>query len=101
MHDGQNCFEHYVQDSFAGSWKADEVANRCITSKQMSPCIIVGISNGREKRMSEYLPPYTRFSLPKPVGVRKTMPAIQGCADQTFAYYQDIARFIKTRFRIL
>jgi predicted alpha/beta superfamily hydrolase len=101
MHDGQNCFEHFVRDSYAGSWRADEVADRCIRKHQMKPCIIVGISNGHQERLAEYLPPYTAFRLPKPKGVRKTMPAIHGRADKTWLYYQEVATFIKKHYRVL
>ncbi|MEM6428804.1 MAG: alpha/beta hydrolase-fold protein, partial [Deinococcota bacterium] len=58
MHDGQNCFESFVEDSFAGSWQADLVADRAIAQGQMRECIIVGVSNGEAQRMAEYLPPY-------------------------------------------
>ncbi len=101
MHDGQNCFESYVQDSFAGSWHADTVADRLIAQNLLRPFIIVGVSNGQEQRLAEYLPPYVSFRLPKPKGVRKTMPAITGRADKTFAYYLEVAQFIKQHFRIL
>jgi predicted alpha/beta superfamily hydrolase len=101
MHDGQNCFEAYVQDSFAGSWHADTVADYLITQKILRPFIIVGVSNGREERLAEYMPPYASFRLPKPKGVRKKMPAIVGRADKTFKFYLEVASFIKKHFRIL
>jgi predicted alpha/beta superfamily hydrolase len=101
MHDGQNCFESYLQDSFAGSWQADLVADRLIVTGQMKPCIIVGVSNGREERLAEYLPPYVSFRLPKPKGVRKKMTAIKGRADELFAFYLEVRDFLKQHFRIL
>jgi predicted alpha/beta superfamily hydrolase len=101
MHDGQNCFETYVQDSFAGSWQADTVADYLITQNLLRPFIIVGVSNGQEQRLAEYLPPYVAFRLPKPKGVRKKMPAITGRADKTFDYYLEVQSFIKQHFRVL
>jgi predicted alpha/beta superfamily hydrolase len=101
MHDGQNCFETYVQDSFAGSWHADTVADFLISRHLIKPFIIVGVSNGQEQRLAEYLPPYVAFRLPKPKGVRKKMPAITGRADKTFKYYLEVRSFIKQHFRIL
>jgi predicted alpha/beta superfamily hydrolase len=101
MHDGQNCFEAYARDSYAGSWRADEVADRCIEHRTMRPCIIVGIANGQYERLAEYLPPYADFSLPAPQGVKKKMPAIHGRADKTLAFYQEVHRFIKQHFRVL
>jgi predicted alpha/beta superfamily hydrolase len=101
MHDGQNCFESYVQDSFAGSWQADLVADSLIANNSVNPFIIVGVSNGREERLAEYLPPYVSFSLPKPKGVKKKMPAIVGRADKTFQFYLEVHSFIKKHFRIL
>jgi predicted alpha/beta superfamily hydrolase len=101
MHDGQNCFETYVQDSFAGSWQADLIADKLILEHTLKPFIIVGVSHGSEERLAEYLPPYVAFRLPKPKGVRKKMPAIVGRADKTFAFYQEVHEFIKKHFRIL
>jgi predicted alpha/beta superfamily hydrolase len=101
LHDGQNCFESYAEDSFAGSWQADRVADKLIFATQMKSCIIIGVSNGREERLAEYLPPYVSFRLPKPKGVRKKMPAIIGHADKTLQYYLEVHNFIKQHFRIL
>jgi predicted alpha/beta superfamily hydrolase len=101
MHDGQNCFEAYVQDSFAGSWHADTVANALITTNHVKPFIIVGVSNGHEERLAEYLPPYVSFRLPRPTGVKKKMPAIVGRADRTFDFYLEVHSFIKQHFRVL
>ncbi|MDE3236582.1 MAG: alpha/beta hydrolase [Bacteroidota bacterium] len=53
MHDGQNLFND--QTSFSGEWGVDE----CLDSIQKltgRECIVVGIDNGGEKRMSEYNP---------------------------------------------
>jgi predicted alpha/beta superfamily hydrolase len=101
MHDGQNCFEAYVQDSFVGSWQADLVADKLILEQRGKPFIIVGVSHGGQERFAEYLPPYIAFRLPAPKGVRKKMPAIVGRADKTFAFYQEVHGFIKQHFRIL
>jgi predicted alpha/beta superfamily hydrolase len=101
MHDGQNCFESYLQDSFAGSWHADTVADTLISQKLLRPFIIVGVSNGQTERLAEYLPPYISFSLPRPKGVFKKMPEILGHADRTFTYYLEVQSFLKQHFRVL
>lgn len=104
MHDGQNVFESFVKDSYAGSWRADETADQLIREGKMRPCIIVGVSNGREHRLQEYQPPHTkmRYSpLTKRGKPRKRSLVIEGHADKTFAYYQEIAAYLKKHYRIL
>lgn len=104
MHDGQNCFAHFAHDSYAGSWKADLTADRLIASGQMRECLIVGVSNGREERLAEYLPPTLTFN-PSPTRRNRKgepIPAhIVGRADQTAHYYQnEVAPLVASRFRI-
>ena len=108
MHDGQNLFEAFVDDSYLGSWRADETADRLIRASRMQPCIIVGVSNGGEARLAEYLPPYASYTLPVPKGKRKgkgrniPLKPVQGRADETFAYYRDdVAPFIAASYRAL
>ncbi len=107
MHDGQNCFERYVEDAYSGSWQADLTADKLIREGRMRPAIIVGVSNGREKRLGEYLPPYSRFHYqpPKRKGARgrKRRPVvIEGQADRTAAFYlREVAPFIHARYRVL
>jgi len=48
MHDGQNLFDNAT--SFAGEWGVDEFMD----STKLKKCIIVGIDNWGEKRMTEY-----------------------------------------------
>lgn len=101
MHDGQNCFQAYVADSFAGSWRADETADRLINQGHMRACIIVGVSNGGEERIREYLPPYAsiqprlgKYPIPWP-------NARCGRADVTYEYYaEDVASFLRAHFRV-
>lgn len=53
MQDGQNLFNE--QTAFAGEWGVDE----CLDTLQKQTgkeCIVVGIDNGADKRMSEYAP---------------------------------------------
>ncbi len=53
MHDGQNLFNE--QTAFSGEWGVDE----CLDSLQQltgKECIVVGIDNGADKRMTEYNP---------------------------------------------
>lgn len=111
MHDGQNCFEAFVDDSYAGSWQADITANLLIRQGLMRECIIVGVSNGQEQRILEYLPPYARH-LPPPR--RPTRPAapdeaaeqpqrplrpVPGRAQHTAAYYREVAAYVERAYR--
>jgi metallo-beta-lactamase class B len=53
MHDGQNLFNE--QTAYSGEWGIDE----CLDSLQQKlgkDCIVIGIDNGGDKRMSEYSP---------------------------------------------
>ena len=117
MQDGQNVFETYVDDSYVGSWRAEEVADRQIQAGRMQECLIVGVSHGGEKRIEEYLPPYATIRLhPRRVaraaeksktkkgwrsfltiGKRK----IYGRADRTFEYYRDqVVPFLTANYRL-
>ena len=115
MHDGQNCFDAFVDDSYAGAWQADLAASLLIRQGLMRECIIVGVSNGHEQRILEYLPPYARHTppprrpvkavdhgdQPQPLRQRPLRP-IPGRADKTLAYYRDeVAPFIAQRYRVL
>lgn len=53
MHDGQNLFDDYT--SGFGEWGVDECLDSLI-KKGVQACIVVGIDNGGEKRLSEYNP---------------------------------------------
>lgn len=105
LHDGQNVFEAFVADSFAGSWRADETASRLIAAGQMQEAIIVGVSNGGEARMAEYLPPYTHYHLhPKRRRghARRRAPTVIGRANKTASYYQhEVAAHITENYRVL
>ncbi|MEZ4713355.1 MAG: alpha/beta hydrolase-fold protein [Caldilineaceae bacterium] len=107
MHDGQNVFEAFVQDSYVGSWRADEIADRLIAAGQMRECIIVGVSNGQAARLAEYLPPYAVYPPAWPNGARKgrlkasISPTTQGAADKTVHYYQEVAAYIGQHYRVL
>lgn len=50
MHDGQNLFED--SSSFSGEWGVDEFMD----TTRLKQCIVVGIDNGKEKRLNEYNP---------------------------------------------
>lgn len=111
MHDGQNCFEAFSGDSFAGSWRADQTADLLIGQGRMRECIIVGVSNGGLKRLVEYLPPYSTYK-PDPVKPAHRKPGktrakerrpepVRGRADLTLAYYRDdVASYIQREYRI-
>lgn len=53
MHDGQNLFNE--QTAFTGEWGVDESLDS-IQQKTGKECIVVGIDNGGDKRMTEYNP---------------------------------------------
>jgi predicted alpha/beta superfamily hydrolase len=102
MHDGQNCFEAYAADSFAGSWQADRTADRLIGQGRMRECLIVGVSNGGRQRRIEYLPPYATYQAAQRKGHQPKPDPVTGTADRTLAYYQaDVATFIQQTYRVL
>lgn len=108
LHDGQNCFETFAGDAFSGTWRADETADRLILSGQLSPFIIVGVSNGGETRLAEYLPPYSRLRLDPKTGPRRRgryglrrTHYLRGRAHKLYADYLGIARFVAATFRVL
>lgn len=53
MHDGQNLFD--AATAYAGEWGVDETLNE-MAQRQRFEAIVVGIDNGREKRMNELNP---------------------------------------------
>ena len=96
-------------------WQADLAADLLIRQGLMQECLIVGVSNGREDSLLEYLPPYSRhFPPPRrphaaPDGqtdegppVRRPLEPVPGHANRTLAYYRDeIARYIGRHYRTL
>ncbi len=59
MHDGQNLFDDAT--AYAGEWHVDETMNALSRSGKLE-LIVVGIDNGKEKRMTELNPwPNPRF----------------------------------------
>ena len=104
LHDGQNAFESYVEDSYSGSWRADESADRLIRNGELRPCIIVGVANGGEQRLGEYLPPYSSYRFAPKLRKRRRRHdvTIEGRADVTARYYRDeVAPFVNARYRTL
>lgn len=53
MHDGQNLFDD--KTSYSGEWQVDEAMNK-IFSATATTAIVVGIDNGRERRVAELSP---------------------------------------------
>jgi predicted alpha/beta superfamily hydrolase len=101
MHDGQNVFDAFVQDSYIGTtWRADRTADRLIRLNRMRPALIVGVGNGKDHRMSEYLPPYMTLRMrPTPQSKRRLIP---GKSDVLAAYYiEEVAPFIEAAYRVL
>ncbi|MEM8861791.1 MAG: alpha/beta hydrolase-fold protein, partial [Chloroflexota bacterium] len=95
----QNVFESFVQDSYVGSWRADEVADRLIEQALIPEIIIVGVSHGNEDRIKEYLPPFSQYPF-KPQARKKAGSVINGMADQTADYYmQDVAKYVQKNYR--
>ena len=104
MHDGQNVFQSFVQDSFAGSWRADETADKLIQAGIMRPCIIVGVSNGENNRLKEYQPPYNtlRYAPLTKRGVPRKRPfKIEGKAYKTYLFYLELSKFLQSQYRML
>lgn len=108
LHDGQNCFETFAGDAFSETWRADETADRLISSGQLPPFIIVGVSNGGVARLAEYLPPYGRLRLdPKTGPKRRGRHGLRrthylcGRAHKLYADYLTVARFVAATFRVL
>lgn len=100
MHDGQNVFEAFAQDSFNGTtWCADRSADRLIREERMRPALIVGVGNGKDHRMAEYLPPFMTLRMRTGPKGRRQIP---GKADQVAAYYiEEVAPFIASTYRTL
>ncbi len=114
MHDGQNCFDAFVDDSYAGAWQADLAASLLIRQGLMQECLIVGVSNGREQRILEYLPPYARHLPPprrprvavdhgdQPPAPQRPLAPVPGRAQSTLAWYRDeVAPLVAARYRVL
>lgn len=115
MHDGQNCFDAFVDDSYAGAWQADLAASLLIRQGLLQECLIVGVSNGREQRILEYLPPYARHLPPprrptvaidhgddQPPQRQRPLQPVAGRAAETLAYYRDeVALYMAQRYRTL
>lgn len=115
MHDGQNCFDAFVDDSYAGAWQADLAASLLIRQGLLQECLIVGVSNGQEQRILEYLPPYARHLPPPrrptvavdhgdepPAHRQRPLRPVPGRADMTLACYRDeVAPFVAERYRVL
>jgi predicted alpha/beta superfamily hydrolase len=54
MHDGQNLFDSTT--SHVGEWHVDKTLDKLFYEKSLSGIIVVGIDNGRESRIDEYIP---------------------------------------------
>ena len=109
MQDGQNCFEAFVGDSYAGSWQADSTADRLIATGKKRECLIVAISHGGTRRLAEYLPPGLSLRPPAEPArksahkkKRRKPTPIAGRADRTAAFYQqDVDPFVVEHYRTL
>ncbi len=100
MHDGQNLFDDFVSDCFAGhTWQAAGAADRLIAAGEMQPLIIVGVANGGDHRTQEYLPHYA--SIGKKGSLNYDPPLI-GTADRVLAYYlYEVDPYIRENYRLL
>ena len=98
LHDGQNCFETFSEDAFGETWRAERAADAMIAAGRVQPCLIVGVSNGGEKRLEEYQPPYSRLpDAPR----RRLHRTPRGRADELYREYLEVSRFIAANFRVL
>lgn len=101
MHDGQNCFEQYVQESFSGSWKAEQAADQLIANGQMRECLIVAVGNGGSERIAEYLPDYAVYR-PNPSDSGRPLKPIKGRASLTAEFYMnEVTQFVEQYYRAL
>lgn len=104
LQDGQNCFETFAKDAFSGTWRADETADQLIAAGEIEPCIIVGVSNGGDKRLEEYLPPYSRLRVRSErrwrYGLRRKT-VVRGRAHSLYSDYLRIAEFVADNYRVL
>lgn len=104
LQDGQNCFEAFAEDSFNGTWHADETADALILAGEIRPFIMVGVGNGGEKRLEEYLPPYSRLRVQSEkrwrYGLRRKT-YVRGRAHHLFEEYRAIDSFITKTYRAL
>lgn len=104
MHDGQNVFAAFEQDSAYGTWAVDTTATRLIDAGEIPPVVVVGLANGHDMRAMEYCPPYVRlrFRSMKSRFIRwvPTLP-YPGRADRTAAcYINDLHPWIRQRYRV-
>lgn len=66
MHDGQSLFDSAVTWN-KQEWGVDETMGRLLQSKQIQPCIVVGIWNSGSKRHMDYFPQKPFESIPKAI----------------------------------
>ncbi|MDJ0755881.1 MAG: alpha/beta hydrolase-fold protein [Ardenticatenaceae bacterium] len=107
LHDGQNCFESFADDSYTGStWRADQTADQLIKNGRLSPFVMVGVSHGDKQRMIEYLPPYSTFEQKETVfggtGRKRFRHTwTRGEAQQTAKFYkEELLPFLAERYHI-
>jgi predicted alpha/beta superfamily hydrolase len=100
MHDGQNCFASWIQDSGFGCWRADEVADELILSGKVRPFIIVGVSHG-PIRIFEYMPSYSNFPLYMRDSHGDRDFSKRGQAEKVWRYYEkDVAPYVEKTYRV-
>ncbi len=104
LQDGQNGFGAFAGDAFSGTWRADDTATALILSGTLRPLIIVGIGHGGERRLEEYLPPYSRLRLQDKgrwrYGLRRKS-YVRGRAHKLYKDYRTIDSFIAATYRTL
>lgn len=96
MHDGQNLFD---AASAGAEWRVDETAQRMVLAREISPFIIVAISN-TAKRTDEYTP--VSMLLPSERS-RTGAPERAGGAAHAYANYliDEVKPMIDARYRTL
>ena len=100
MHDGQNVFDDFVQDSYADhTWQAAKTADRLIHAGEIPPFILIGVSHGDDQRIKEYLPHYVTL---KAKGELIFDPPLIGAADSVLAYYRsEVDPYVRHNYRVL
>lgn len=105
LHDGQNCFDAYLTDSYANAtWQADTTATRLIESARLPEIIIVAVGHGGVRRIPEYLLPSVRRRTTKAARefLQINERTLTGRADLTAHFYrEDVLPYINGNYRTL
>jgi enterochelin esterase-like enzyme len=89
IQDGQNLFDPETAFIRGKHWKLGETAGKLISEGEVAPLVIVGVGNGRERRIDEYTP------------TRDERRGAGGRADLYGRFLlEELIPFVDSRFRI-